>query len=475
MMLKQPAFIANFDSAAAMVRATGHLLRGKDFPMLGLARILKPVPGAVNKLPRAAREQVFALGGFGEAVWPRRLKHADAESVSRWVASQYPDGPFPAVMVGSSSGALIHLCAALGVPWLPQTFLVAMRQTRVHPDEPKQGIEEDSEPGRWLLERNPELQLHHQHDANQDRLMIKYMSYLRVKRRQLGEAYRRFLRERLQPGGTIVVVECQRQWPVVKLGERQYFQHGALGGATEKDFIEGSDLVEDYLARYRSHRRRWDSPEPEMEAPEAEWGFEPSLREDVEAFAEQHGFKVVRLTFYEPEHLSPLVADLYRWWYGKRRMPANRLLVESFIVMEPYWTLRTGSVPFWMKFNMQPSLDWLHQYLDDSPPYDDINLMLFAHGVEGIRSPTIDKWKAALGRARRRGQFIGVEEDKYPRDFAVFGRYHRDIQTKIPARYPMPGPLSIHQLKEFLDQTDRDYRVQWHGLESTSRPAGTLH
>jgi hypothetical protein len=464
-MLKQPAFIANFDSAAAMVRATGRVLRGKDFPSVGLARMLKPLPPAANKLPKPVREQVFALGGFTEAVWPRRLKHADAESISRWVGSQYPKGPFPAVMVGSSSGALTHLCAALGTPWLPQTFLVAMRQTAVHPDEPKQAIVEDSPPGRWLLERNPELQLHHQHDANQDRLMIKYMSYLRVKRRQLGESYKRFLRERLQPGGTIFVVECQRKWPVVKLGERQYFQHGALGGATEKDFIEGSDLVEEYLTRYGSHRRRWDSPQPEMDAPEAEWGFEPSLREDIEAFAEQHGFKVARLTFYEPEHLSPFVADFYRWWYGKRRMPANRLLVESFIVMEPYWTLRTGSVPLWMKFNMQPSLDWLHRYLDDSPSYDEINLMLFAHGVEGIRSPTIEQWKAVLGRARRRGQFIGVEEDKYPRDFGVFGRYHTDLQRKVSARYPLPGALSFQQLKEFLDQAKRDYPVQWHGLE----------
>jgi len=41
-----------------------------------------------------------------------------------------------------------------------------------------------------------------------------------------------------------------------------------------------------------------------------------------------------------------------------------RLLVESFIVMEPFWTIRTGSVPFWMVFNKLPSAEALEQYLD---------------------------------------------------------------------------------------------------------------
>jgi hypothetical protein len=60
--------------------------------------------------------------------------------------------------------------------------------------------------------------------------------------------------------------------------------------------------------------------------------FEPGLREDVTTFATRRGFRVQRLSFDEPEDVSPLVADLYRWWYAQRGLPATRLLVDSFMM-----------------------------------------------------------------------------------------------------------------------------------------------
>ena len=51
-------------------------------------------------------------------------------------------------------------------------------------------------------------------------------------------------------------------------------------------------------------------------------------------------------------------------WATARSGVGIRLLVESFIVMEPFWTIRTGSVPFWMVFNKLPSAEALEQYLD---------------------------------------------------------------------------------------------------------------
>jgi hypothetical protein len=43
--------------------------------------------------------------------------------------------------------------------------------------------------------------------------------------------------------------------------------------------------VADFLERYGSARRHWDSSEPDGEWPEAEWGFAPLLRADVERIA----------------------------------------------------------------------------------------------------------------------------------------------------------------------------------------------
>jgi hypothetical protein len=41
-----------------------------------------------------------------------------------------------------------------------------------------------------VLERNPELELHHMHDPVQDRLMVRRMSYFRLKTLSLSETYR---------------------------------------------------------------------------------------------------------------------------------------------------------------------------------------------------------------------------------------------------------------------------------------------
>jgi hypothetical protein len=367
-------------------------------------------------------------------------------------------------VVGSSNGAAVHLCAALGIPWLPQTTLIPVRRTGIHPDEIKDEFEWAREPARTLLEANPELQLHHMNDPNQDRLMIQYMTYFRVKRLRLGKAYERFIADTLEPGGTILLLECEKRWPTLRVGERHLFQPGAVGGLQPDEYLHGSERVAEYLERYHSHRRKWDPPQPDGDSPEAEWGFEPALRADVERFAEEHGFRIRRIVFAEPQDLSPLIADLYRWWYRERRIPANRLLGESFIMMEPWWALRTGSVPFWMKFNVESSAEALERYLDTAEPFDEVNTMLFSHGTESAGMAPVERWKRIVQRGRRAGRLIGVDEERYPKDFASFANYHSGVQT-IPARYPIPGPLSLDQLEAFLDRCGDRYPVRW--LEHT--------
>ncbi|WP_135467196.1 hypothetical protein [Crenalkalicoccus roseus] len=463
-----PGYIANFDSGSAMLRATARFLKGKDIPALGLPRPLKRVVPLANLLPRRAREALYAVGGVGEAILERNTDNVDSEALARWATGLYPQRPYPAVVVGSASGALVHLCCALGLPWLPQTLFIPVRQTEVHPDDAKEGLESGLEPGRRLLAHNPDLQLHHMHDPNQDRLMLHLMTYFRVKRLRLGPAYEAFLQRVLPPGGTIIVSDCRRRFPVTRLSDRHVFQFGALGGATPEEFLHGGPRVEEYLARYGSHRRRWDPPAPTEEAPEAEWGFEPRLGEDIERFAAAHGYRVARIVFDEPEDPSPLVAELYRWWYRERRIPASRLLIESFILLDPLLALRTGSAPFWMKFNMEPSAEAAERYLRAAEPFDEINLTLFAHGVECVGLPPIGRWRRLLGHARRAGRFLGVDEREYPRDFAVLTRFH-DALERLPARYPIPGPLGIGRFLDFLDRHGHRFpEVRFHGLEAAA-------
>jgi hypothetical protein len=344
----------------------------------------------------------------------------------------------------------VHLYAALGIPWLPQTFLIPVARSGEHPDEPRQDIEWAEEPARSFLDANPNAQLHHMHDPNQDRLMVQHMTYFRVKRLRLSKIYEDLICECIEPGGTIFISECDLKWPTTKLADRYVFQFGALGGADAQEFIKGGERVHNYLERYESHRRQWDPPDPDADRPEAEWGFEPAIKKDIERLARRKRYKIRRFVYENPEDMSPFVADLYRWWNKKRGVVGNRLLVESFVALEPYWTIRTGSAPFWMVFNKEASEKALRDYLDRSESFDEIFMMLFSHGVESIGLVSIEQWRQVLDRARQKSDFIAVDETTYPRHFAVLTDYHFDIRKKVRSRYPMPPSLSLDQLDDFL-------------------------
>ena len=376
------------------------------------------------------------------------------------MASAYPQRRYPAVAIGSSSGALVHLCAALGIPWLPQTFLVPVRQAGIGADEPRRSMEAGLRIGERLLEANPDLQLHHMHDPNQDQLMVRHMTYFRIKRRRLGATFERFLANSLAPGGTILLSECSRTWPVTRIADRHVFQFGAVGGLKSSEYFEADERVAAFLERYGSRRRAWDPPEPDEECPEAEWGFASPLRADVLRIARERDYRIVRVVFEDPEHLSPLVAELCRAWFRARGLPTDACSSKSFHLMAPLWTLRSGSVPFWLTFNTGPSADWLAHYLSEAKPYDEIAMMLFAHGTDSIGLTPIDGWRSLLQRARKRGLFVGVDERAYPRDFATFARYHSELR-ELSDRKLAPEPLTLAELEGFIERAARHDWVRW--------------
>lgn len=461
MKMKGQNYIANFDSAAAMLRATANFLNGKDFPGLGtMPTALKPVGELINASPKVLKEQLYIWSGANEAVSPKKLAEINTSDIASWMVSLYPRKKYPAIAIGSSNGALTHLWCALKIPWLPQTYLIPVKRSGVSPDEPKKDLEWGRQNAPAFLAANPDIQLHHMHDPNQDRLMVQRMTYFRVKKLQLGKVYKQFIADSLEENGTLFIVNCQLTWKTTKVSERHLFQFGALGGATPDEFLYGSKRVAEYLKRYKSQYRKWDAPTPTGESPEAEWGFERAILKDIQQLAKEKKYKVVEIVFKEPEDTSPFIADLYKWWNKQRGIKDKRLFIESFIVMEPWWTLITGSIPFWMVFNMEPSYNKVMQYLKKHT-LDEIYLTIFSHGVDSAGLVPIKKWENILKLARKQSDFIGVDEEAFPRDFAVFVKYYTELKEKIPARYPMPETLTLNKLQEFIAGHKDTYPIHW--------------
>ncbi|MBA8824823.1 hypothetical protein FHX42_002170 [Saccharopolyspora lacisalsi] len=452
--MKPGRAVASFDSATGMLRCLARFLSGRDTPLLGqfpgpLEPVLTTALAGVNHLPRRLAETCYTTSGVSEAVPRHRLGELDSEELASWVVDHYPRQRYPVIFVGSSNGALVHLAAALGAPWLPQTLLVPVRRGGVDRDDAEGELRAGLDPGQDLLAANPDLRLHHMHDPNQDRLMIAGMSYSRVKWHRLPRAYAEFIRNHLESGGVLVTAECELTWPTTRVNDRHVFQFGAHGGATTEEYHGGGPRVAALLKHYGERRRSWSPPAPDGSSAEAEWGFDPALLDDLGELSRSRGNRLWRLRFDHPERLSPAVAELYRTWYSRRGIDGGRLVGESFLLVEPWWTLRSGSVPFWSAFNTRASHEALRDYLDEAAPYDEIRLMLFPHGVDSIGLAGVDEWRELAGRARKVGTLLGVDPRAYPRDFAALARSHREF-ARIRERYPQPRPMRLDAAVEAL-------------------------
>jgi hypothetical protein len=453
-----PPWVASFDSATAMVQALAAALHGQQYQRVGQPRWMAPFAFAANLLPRSIRQEVFRWSGWAEAVRPSRLDDVSWEAFGRWVTGAYPKRGYPAMLVGSSNGAAVHLASALGAPWLPQTFLVPVRH-HGHPDDPEAALRFGAEHAPRLLDRERDLQLHHMHDPNQDRLMIRHMTYFRVKGRRLSQAYRSFVADHLAPGAPLILVECTATWPTVAVGDRHRFQFGAVGGLSPDEYLQGSDRITRFLRQEGSDRDRWHAPAPDGESPEAEWGFEDRLGEDVHEYAEARGHPIMRLVLDDPVDLSPVVADVHRHWLQQRGRTVERLVAESFILMAPWWAPRTATVPFWLPFPVEPAAGALEQYLDD-PRQDwvrQVIMMLFAHGIASVGHVDAPAWRRLL--TERDLVFAGVDTDAHPADFATYARYHRALRSSIAPPGEPPAPLGIDELRTALAASAGAVRV----------------
>jgi hypothetical protein len=53
-----------------------------------------------------------------------------------------------------------------------------------------------------------------------------------------------------------------------------------------------------------------------------------------------------------------------------------------------------------------------------------------------------------------------VDAERFPRDFASFGRFHRELR-KLDRGAPPPAPLTLGEMDEFLRSRADDPGVMW--------------
>jgi hypothetical protein len=424
--------VASFDSATVLQAGLAAALRGERFAHLGQGPIAAAAIRIGGRLPWALLRRVYTRVGASEGLDPERLGDVDMSVVAGWLADGYPGRRYPAVLIGSSNGALSHLAAAMQVPWLPGTVLVPVSRTG-DPRRPDQAMLFGERFAPRLLECNPDVALHHMHDAVQDELMVARMTYFRLKWQRLPEAYARFLTTRLAPGAPVVLVEDRSQWPVVRIGDRHVFQTGAQGGVEP----------EDYLARPHT-------PRPDDEAAEAEWGADRCLGAAVAAWCAESGHPLITLTYTGPQVPADAVATVLRTWYRGRGEAGDRLLVPSFVLGDPWTTISTATVPYWTFFSVQPALRALDLHLAASPPYQQVDILQFQHGVCSAGVATPQNWVDVARRHGATARLVGLDPGRFPHDIATLGRYAGALADLPPARTvwrPLDPSAALHGLQ----------------------------
>jgi hypothetical protein len=416
--------VASFDSASVLHAAAAAALEGQPFRNLGSSALAGLAVRAAGRLPWSVLRGVYTRIGAAEGINPRRLGDVDLAGVALSFAGRYPKRRYPAILLGASNGAMTHLGAAMQVPWLPDTVLVPVAHVG-DTDRPDKAMEFGRSVAPALLDRNPDVVLHHMHDQLQDVLMAERMSYFRIKWRQLPDAYANFVDNHLASDGMVVLINDHSSWPVTRIGPCHLFQAGGRGGTPP----------EGYLAQPHT-------PTPDDEAAESEWGLHPDFGDHVRAWCGQRGYRYAEISYDGPQAPAAAVATVMRDWYRARGEPASRLVVPCFILGDPWQTICAAAIPFWLHFAVQPALQALDAYLDNTEPYSDVNVFLFEHGTNSPGIATPDEVAEVIRRHGARAHFDGLDSERFPHDIGTLGRYSRVFDQLPRARKPW-SPLSI--------------------------------
>jgi len=119
------------------------------------------------------------------------------------------------------------------------------------------------------------------------------------------------------------------------------------------------------------------------------------------------------------------------------------------MLLEPYWCLRTGCIPYWAVFTGQPSFDDITGYVSQHD-FNYMYLTLFSNIVRSIGVPEGQEWERIIEGARAGHALLGVDPEKFPFDLLSAFQFFDDVKTKIPFRYELPESVPLEKFENFL-------------------------
>ncbi|MBC7263953.1 MAG: hypothetical protein H5T64_06270 [Chloroflexi bacterium] len=444
-----PAYIENTDSSAIAMRSVAAALRGEFFASQDRGPLAELAARFISLLgPRAitwAVERVVATSGIN----PRFAHAVRTENLAQYAVSLYHDckGPYSAVILGAPNGGVAHLATALGVPFLSEHFLTSYRDP-AHPDDIATYKAHGDALAQPILANNPDLAVVNHYDPLHDRFLVKYVNHIRMKLLALPQAYRDFIRIRLQPGGTIIFIDCRYLWRQYRVAERHTFQVGGLGGVSDEQFMTGTPEIE---AMQRAEGSPfvggWRLDLPLSVEPESEWGTLPEFRAACEAFARQNGYQFLALEGNTPEAFSVLAYRAHRKLSEKEGRQPRGVFFDCFTLVNPVASRISRLLPLWLPFNCRDSLDFLRRMLPEIPTEMPVLFAPLPNFAPAFDTVPMAEWQTTL--SNHKVNWLGINPRLYPTDILGLLRFRREIESWCQAH---PDPVRAHLTVEELTQ-----------------------
>lgn len=436
----EPDRIVSPDSGARVLLAVAsRALRGEDCADLGYQPILSRFRGAPEPVRRAA----VARAAGRAAVPAQQAGEIDAERVARWTVNHYPQARYPGVVVGSPHGAAVHLAIAMGVPWLPTAFEVAVHWPEGSVDNPVGALSYGRDVAATLIAGNPGISVRQVHDPAGRGVLAGSTVALVVRWHRLPDAYRQFLGTRIDSAAPVLLLRDARTWPVLDPGGGHSFQVGGpASGLEPADFLPGSDPLSQMLRRSGGDRSRWNPPGTSCPQGHAEHSVEPGFEAGLRDWASGAGCSLHRVLFPRPEALSAATADIYRGWLRAAGKSGNRCVVECGRLIDPWQVVRAGLVPYWCENATRRSVAGAEWWLAGSMSFTSVDVLPEPPGIQSPGLAGLPQWLAVASFGGRRGAVDRVAARGYPVT-PVPTRHATEVLQGHPYDLPAPAPLRL--------------------------------
>jgi hypothetical protein len=406
----------------------------------GLDRV--PVLGRRPGVPMELRCKALAYEARAEALPLEAAHRLDVDAVAAWITAHYPAPAYPAVVLGSPHGAAVHLAAALGAPWLPTGFTVTVPWPEGSVGDWACAMEQGAQVAEDLVAANPAVTVRQVHDPVLRGFLCGSTLSLHVRWRMLPRAYRDFLRSRLDPDGTSMLLRDIRTWPALDVTAGHTFQIGsAVSGWNPEDYSMDNPAFGRLLESVGGER--WQAPCLGTPLRYAETAGDPELEADVRRTAAETSRPTHRVLYPRPEALSACVADLYRVWLQSEHGGGEECVVETGRMLDPWQVLTAGLVPYWCESASQQAVDAAEWWLAGSGGFEGVTVLPEPPGTACDAHADAGQWRSVAGFARSRRTIERGALSRYPL-FPLSTGHVAGVLSALPGR-PVPPRMRTAQ------------------------------